>query len=97
FAWPAAEEFLRHQWTQKPVLKREARITAWIAAYATASTAGLKHHRDSGCTHVPRISPVSECRATPIESCFGSSTIASASLECPASVKLRHRITFRVW
>jgi hypothetical protein len=25
-------------------------ITAWIAAYATASTAGLKHHLGGGCT-----------------------------------------------
>jgi len=65
--------------------------------YATGSTAGPKRHRDSGCTHLPQISPVSECRAIPIGSCFGSSTTASDSQGCRASARLRHRITFGGW
>jgi hypothetical protein len=78
----------------KPVLKQEVHISAWIAAYATASTVGPKRHRDSGCTHVPQISPVSECRAIPIRSCFGPSTTASDSQGCRASANLRRRIAF---
>lgn len=39
----------------KARLKREVHITAWIAAYAMASMAGLKRPRDNGCIHVPRI------------------------------------------
>src|SRR5215470_16209447 len=38
--------------------------------------------------HAPRISPVSEYRATPIKNCFGSSTMASGSRECLVSAKL---------
>jgi len=83
--------------TRQPALKLEVNITAWIAAYATASTAGLKRHRDSGCTRVPQISPVSECRAIPIGSCFGSSTTASDSQGCQPSARLRHRIIFGGW
>jgi hypothetical protein len=40
---------------------QEVHITAWIAAYATASTAGLKRPRDKGCTQTLRISLVSAC------------------------------------
>ena len=87
----------RRRLTQEPLSKPEVHISAWIAAYATGSTAGPKRHRDSGCTHVPQISPVSECRATPIGSCFGSSTTASDSQECQRSARWRLRITFGVW
>src|SRR3989442_15984774 len=58
----AATEFHRGHWTQKPALRWEVDITAWIAAYATASTAGLKRHLGGGCTHVQRISRSEERR-----------------------------------
>jgi len=82
---------------QEPVSKQGVHISAWIAAYATASTVGPKRHRDSGCTHVPQISPVGECRAIRIRRCFGSSTTASDPQGCRASANLRHRTTFGVW
>lgn len=87
----------RRRLTQGPALKSAVRISAWIAPYAMASTVGPKRHRDSGCTHVPQISPVSECRAIQIRRCFGSSTTESNSQGCRASASLRHRITFGVW
>jgi hypothetical protein len=67
---PAATEFPRRQLTKEAASKQEVHISAWIAASATGSTAGPKHHRDSGCTHVPQISPVSECRAIPNRELF---------------------------
>jgi len=60
-------------------------------------TVGPKRHRGSGCTHVPQISPVSECGAIRIRRYFGSSTTASDSQGCRASANLRRRITFGVW
>jgi hypothetical protein len=39
----------RRRLTQEPVSKAEVQISAWIAAYATGSTAGPKRHRDNGC------------------------------------------------
>jgi len=50
--WPAAAVFPHHRLIQGPVLKQEVHITVWIAAYATASMAGPKRHRRSGCTQV---------------------------------------------
>jgi hypothetical protein len=67
---PAATEFPRRQLTKEAASKQEVHISAWIAASAAGSTAGPKHHRDSGCTHVPQISPVTECRAIPIRELF---------------------------
>ena len=47
---PADTEFPRRQLTKESASKQEVHISACIAASATGSTAGPKHHRDSGCT-----------------------------------------------
>lgn len=82
---------------QAKALKQELHITVWIAAFATAKTARRKRRQDNGCTHALRISPVSECRATPMRSDFGSSATASDLKGCRASARLKVRTIFGVW